>query len=185
MKIWFVVLPILAVFGFLLFVNKGKDNNLKDIPQSSSGSFSMKISSSAFNNSGSIPTKYTCDGQDINPPLTFSDIPAGTKSLALIVEDPDAPSGTWTHWIVWNIDPTTSTIDEGFLPEGSIEGTNSFSSLGYGGPCPPGMQHRYLFKLYALDSTLDLPKETLREKLLTQIETHKISEAQLTGSYKR
>jgi len=145
----------------------------------------MKITSPAFSSQAQIPAKYTCDGQDVNPPLSFSDIPSETKSLALVVEDPDAPSGTWTHWVVWNINPTTSDINEGSLSDGAVEGTNSFHSVGYGGPCPPGTEHRYIFKLFALDAKLSLPSTTNRENLLPEIEKHKLSQAELVGLYKR
>src|SRR5207249_9097014 len=115
----------------------------------------MKISSSAFTHNGSIPAKYTCDGSDSIPPLVFGDVPANTKSLALIVDDPDAPGGTFDHWIVWNIPPATTAVAEGKPPQG-ISGRNGFGRNGYGGPCPPSGEHRYQFKVYALDTMLNL-----------------------------
>lgn len=181
----FIVLLILVILSFVFFVNKGKDSNKKNTTSTSSGIVAMKITSSAFANEALIPAKYTCDGQDVNPPLTFSEIPKDAKSLALVVEDPDAPSGTWTHWIVWNINPETSKIEEGKLPEGAVEGTNDFQSVGYGGPCPPGAEHRYMFNLFALDSQLNLPTTTKREELLSEIAKHKLSETELIGVYKR
>ncbi len=115
----------------------------------------MKISSSAFADSQSIPARYTCDGADASPPLTFSDIPSNAKGLALVVDDPDAPSGTFDHWIVWNIPVTMTNVAEGQSPQG-VAGRNGFGKSGYGGPCPPKGEHRYQFKLYALDATMNL-----------------------------
>src|SRR3989304_9638033 len=116
----------------------------------------MKIQSPSFENNQSIPSKFTCDGENINPPLEFLDIPENTKSLVLIMDDPDAPMGLWVHWTVWNIDPATSGIPENQKFEGAMEGMTSSGKTGYGGPCPPDKEHRYFFKLYALDTTLSL-----------------------------
>src|SRR5438876_9788033 len=120
------------------------------------GGGKMKISSSAFQEGGNIPSKFTCDGTDANPPLRFEGAPAETKSLVLIVDDPDAPSGLFTHWLIWNISSQTTTIAEGSTPKG-VQGTNDFGKSGYGGPCPPSGTHRYYFKIFALDRELDLP----------------------------
>jgi Raf kinase inhibitor-like YbhB/YbcL family protein len=125
----------------------------------------IKISSTAFTQNGSIPSKYTCDGSDVNPPLMFENVPPEAKSLALIVDDPDAPAGTWVHWVVWNIDPAVKEIKENSLPPGAQQGISDFRKRGYGGPCPPGGTHRYFFKLYALDTTLTLgPNTTTSEQ---------------------
>src|SRR3990172_9922517 len=118
----------------------------------------MKISSPVFEHNQTIPVKYTCDGVDVNPPLIISDIPEGTKSLALISDDPDAPMGTWVHWTAWNISPESKEIAENSAPIGAVEGMTSFGDKGYGGPCPPSGTPRYFFKLYALDAMLDLPQ---------------------------
>src|SRR5206468_9894859 len=122
------------------------------------GGAKMKITSSAFQEGASIPSKFTCDGADTSPPLQIADVPSGAKSLALIVDDPDAPSGLFTHWMVWNISPQTNIIGEGSTRQG-VQGTNDFGKSGYGGPCPPSGMHRYYFKIFALDRELDLPSE--------------------------
>jgi hypothetical protein len=116
----------------------------------------MKLTSSAFENEGSIPSEFTCDGDDISPPLTISEVPENTKSLALISDDPDAPVGTWDHWVVFNIPPDTREIAKGTEPPG-VAGKNSWGRTGYGGPCPPSGTHRYFFKLYSLHTQLYLP----------------------------
>jgi hypothetical protein len=144
----------------------------------------MKISSSAFADSQSIPAKYTCDGGDASPPLTFSDIPSNAKSLALVVDDPDAPSGTFDHWIVWNIPPTTTSVAEGKSPTG-VAGRNGFGKNSYGGPCPPKGEHRYQFKLYALDATMNLQPSSGKADLERAMKGHVVAEARMMGRYKR
>lgn len=145
----------------------------------------MKITSSSFAHNQNIPPKYTCDGENINPPLQFSDIPADAKSLVLISDDPDAPMGTWVHWILWNIDPKTTEISEKSVPAGAIEGTTSFGETGYGGPCPPSGVHRYFFKLYALDTKLDLPISAKKEDLEKAMQQHILASAEMIGLYTR
>lgn len=143
----------------------------------------MKITSPAFANQESIPEKYTCDGADISPPLEFSDIPEDAESLALIVDDPDAPAGTWVHWTVWNISPDTTGIAEDSVPEDAQEGMTDFGQPGYGGPCPPSGEHRYFFKLYALDTELELDSSAGKKQLLDAMEGHKLAESELVGAY--
>lgn len=145
----------------------------------------MKLTSSAFINNQSIPVKYTCDGQNVSPPLSISDIPNNTRSLALIMDDPDAPAGTWVHWTVWNIDPTIKEIPEGNIPAGAVEGKTSFGKPGYGGPCPPSGTHHYIFHLYALDSTLSLNSSSTKEDLEKSMEGHILDKAELVGLYSR
>ena len=145
----------------------------------------MKIESTAFGQNGKIPTKYTCDGNNISPPLAFSGIPKKAKSLALIVDDPDAPMGLWVHWLMWNITPDTLTIGEGNIPRESVEGTTSYLATHYGGPCPPDREHRYFFKLYALDVELELPKESVKEQLEEAMMEHVLDKAELIGLYNR
>src|SRR6201993_3488928 len=128
------------------------------------GGARIKITSSAFQEGGNIPSKFTCDGGDSSPPLRLAEIPSGAKSLVLVVDDPDAPSGLFTHWIVWNISPQTNSIAEGSKPKG-VHGTNDFGKSGYGGPCPPSGTHRYYFRIFALDRELDLPPSTKRSQL--------------------
>ena len=145
----------------------------------------MKIESTAFGHEGKIPSQYTCDGENIPPPLSFSAVPSQTRSLVLVVDDPDAPSGTWVHWILWNISPRIKSIGEGNIPQGVAEGTTSFGATGYGGPCPPDGEHRYFFKLYALDIEIELPKETTKEKLEEAMLGHVLDKAELIGHYSR
>jgi Raf kinase inhibitor-like YbhB/YbcL family protein len=144
----------------------------------------MTISSSAFSDGQSIPAKYTCDGSDTSPPLAFASIPAGAKSLALVVDDPDAPGGTFDHWIVWNIPLNTTTVAEGQSPKG-VAGRNGFGKDRYGGPCPPGGEHRYFFKLYALDTTLNLPPSSRKADVEKAMKGHILAEAQMMGRYRR
>ncbi|OGH10265.1 MAG: phosphatidylethanolamine-binding protein [Candidatus Levybacteria bacterium RBG_16_35_6] len=145
----------------------------------------MEIKSSAFENNGEIPSKYACDGDEVNPPLTFSNVSENAKSLTLIVDDPDAPGGTFIHWVLFNIDPKTTEIKENSLPVDSIQGLNSGGRVNYVGPCPPSGTHRYFFKLYALDIALDLSDKVSREVLRTAMENHVIEKTELVGSYSR
>lgn len=145
----------------------------------------MKISSTAFEHNQRIPAKYTCDGEDVSPPLKISGVPENAKSLVLIVDDPDAPRGTYLHWTVWNIGPKTSEILENSAPTGAIEGTTDFGRTGYGGPCPPSGTHRYFFKLYALDAELALSSGAKLEDLEKEMAGHVIMQAELIGAYSR
>ena len=145
----------------------------------------MKISSTAFEHNRQIPKKYTCDGSDVNPPLKFEGIPAEAKSLALIVDDPDAPVGTWVHWVLWNIDPKTTEIKENSVPKSAKQGMNDFRKHDYGGPCPPSGTHRYFFKLYALDTFLNLGPNVTKNDIEFSIEGHILAKAELIGLYKR
>lgn len=145
----------------------------------------MIIESNSFKNNEMIPAKYTCDAENIIPPLTFSGVPEEAKSLVLIVDDPDAPGGTWVHWTVWNIDPETTEIPENSVPGGAVEGTNSWGVPEYGGPCPPSGTHRYFFKLYALDITLDLGTSSTAGDIMNAIEGHILANAELIGLYER
>lgn len=143
----------------------------------------MKIISSAFESSTLIPVKYTCDGENINPPLSFDDIPVGTKSLALIVDDPDAPVGIFTHWILFNIDPKTREIKENSLPQFVALGKNSVGKTNFIGACPPSGTHRYFFKLYALDTSLNLINPN-KSTLEGEMQKHIIEKAELIGLYR-
>ncbi len=143
----------------------------------------MKISSPQFSHNGFIPKKYTCQGQDINPPLDISGIPEGTKSLALIVDDPDASTGMWVHWVVFDIAPTTTEISEDSMP--GKQGINDFRRNDYGGPCPPSGTHRYFFKIYALDTVLGLPETVDKKALEKSIQGHILDQAELIGLYKK
>lgn len=144
----------------------------------------MRITSPAFEDGDMIPATYTCDADNINPPLEFHDIPEDARSLALIMDDPDAPGGAFTHWIMWNISPNTARIEENDWPESAEQGMNDGGDLGYTGPCPPEGIHHYVFKLYALSAVLDLKGEVTRMELEMEISNHMIDEAELVGLYK-
>jgi len=145
----------------------------------------LKISSHAFENNGYIPSKYTCDGRNVNPPLLIEGIPANSKSLALIVDDPDAPVGTWVHWVLWNIEPGIKEIKENSIPAGAIQGINDFRKNNYGGPCPPSGTHRYFFKLYALDIILNVSANSTKADLEKAMKGHILQQAEIIGLYKR
>ena len=145
----------------------------------------LTLTSSAFENNKEIPEKYSCDGQDINPPLSLEGIPEETKSLVLIMDDPDAPMGTWDHWIVFNIKPSTKTIAENSVPPGAVQGVNSFKKITYGGPCPPSGTHHYLFKLYALDTILDLDENTNKQDVERAMKGHVVAQTKLVGMYSK
>lgn len=152
---------------------------------------SLTISSPSFTNGGTIPKKFTCDGADVSPPLTWTDPPAGTKAFALLVDDPDAPVGNWNHWAMWNLPPSLRLLPEGVsktarLPDGSEQGQNDFHKLGYNGPCPPaGKPHRYFFKVFALDAKLSLNSEAGKPEIEAAIKGHTLGRAELMGTYKR
>jgi Raf kinase inhibitor-like YbhB/YbcL family protein len=145
---------------------------------------SMKIISSAFQNNTKIPSKYTCDGQNINPPLSFFEVPVNVKSLVLIMDDPDAPMGTFVHWVLFNIDPKTNEIKENSIPQFAVVGKNSAGKLNYTGACPPSGLHHYHFKLYALDAVLSLanPDKATLEK---EMQGHIFEKVELIGLYSR
>jgi Raf kinase inhibitor-like YbhB/YbcL family protein len=145
----------------------------------------LKISSAAFENNGEIPKNYTCDGANINPPLKIESAPSNTKSLALVFDDIDAPRGTYVHWILWNIGPIINEIKENSVPEGAVQGMNDFKKRYYGGPCPPRRAHKYVFRIYALDTLLNLNHNSTKKDLERAMEGHIISRAQLMGVYKR
>jgi Raf kinase inhibitor-like YbhB/YbcL family protein len=150
----------------------------------------IKLTSSAFEEGGMIPSKYTCDGQDISPPLTWDDVPANTESIAVICDDPDAPMGTWVHWVLFNIPPDVTSLPEGVprqktLSNGARHGQNDFRNFGYGGPCPPGGTHRYYFKLYALDTAFNLEAGITKSRLVDAMKGHILAEGQLMGKYRR
>ncbi len=146
------------------------------------------LTSSAFKEGEMIPKKYTCDGPDISPPLRWDSVPSQAKSLALIADDPDAPMGTWVHWVIFNIPPHISDLPENVSPKdsllsGALQGRNDFRKVGYGGPCPPGGTHRYYFKLYALDTMLKLKSGCSKGDLLKAMEGHIVGEGRLMGKY--
>lgn len=150
----------------------------------------IKVTSSAFSNNAMIPSKYTCDGINISPSIEWQGIPEGTKSIALICDDPDAPIGDWVHWILFNIPPSVRSIKEGFTyrnkpaPE-ILAGRTDFGKLEYGGPCPPSGTHRYFFKIYAVDTMLKLSEGSTKKQLLQAVEGHILGKGELMGTYNR
>jgi len=182
MKAWFLIIAQLVLVSFIVSADAKEVNPM------------MKVASQAFENQGAIPKKFTCDGEDISPALAWSNIPEGTKSFALIVDDPDAPDPanprmTWVHWVVYNIPATVSSLPEGVgdkdLPIGTLQGLNDWKKTGYGGPCPPIGKHRYFHKLYALDIVLPDLKQPTKAKLEKAMEGHVLSKAELVGLYQR
>lgn len=182
---WFIVIILILILGGAVFFFGQKKPAEKEVPSESELPKVMKISSPVFENNSQIPQKYTCDGQDINPPLEIRDIPEGTQSLVLIVDDPDAPMGTFLHWLVWNISPETVKIEENSIPEGAIRGRNDFGKENYGGPCPPFGTHRYFFKVYALDKKLDLVAGSKLKEIEEAMKGHILDQAELLGLYQR
>lgn len=158
--------------------------------QTEETAMSFKLTSPAFANGAAIPTDYSCDGRDISPALVWTDPPAGTKSFAIIMDDPDAPIGTWVHWVIFNVPASTRNLKEGMstdlqLSDGSIQGTTSARSTGYHGPCPPSGTHRYFFKLYALDVMLELSSKADKKDVLAAIEGHVLANTELMGTFSR
>jgi Raf kinase inhibitor-like YbhB/YbcL family protein len=159
--------------------------------QSMEAEMSIVLSSAAFQSGGTIPKKFTADGVDQSPPLAWSELPAGTKTLALICDDPDAPHGTWVHWVLFDLPGQSRELEEGVPTEGSLsngakQGKNDFGRIGYGGPSPPkGKPHRYFFTLYALDVAANLPSGASKSQLLEAMKGHVLSQGQLIGKYGR
>jgi len=174
----------------VLFMIACQEKKKTEIPDKGEDSMALSITSTAFEPEGMIPSRYTCDGADISPPLSWTGVPENTKSLALISDDPDAPRGTWVHWVLFNISPDTRQLPENvpsgeMLAGGARHGVTDFGRFGYGGPCPPGGVHRYYFKLYALDIVLDLTGRATKDDLLKAMEGHILDKGQLMGRYQR
>lgn len=191
----FSALGAILLMGSLTCGRGSWDNNVyKPVTGKGGQAMAMTITSSAFTHNGEIPKRYTCDGEDVSPPLTWSHLPEGTKSLALIVDDPDAPDPaapkmTWVHWVLYNLPPTADGLAEGVrsgdLPGDTQEGLNDWKRTGYGGPCPPIGRHRYFHKLYALDVVLPDLGEPSKRALENAMQGHVLSETELVGTYKR
>jgi len=149
----------------------------------------FQITTTAFRDGSSIPKRFTCDGPDVSPALSWGDPPAGTRSLAIIADDPDAPAGTWVHWVLYDLPADTRKLPEGVakdreLPNGALQGRNDFGKIGYNGPCPPrGSEHRYFFKLYALDSRTGLKAGATKSELERAMKGHVLAQAQLVGKF--
>ena len=175
----FVILPVLIIFSLA-----GCGGNTT--PAEGDQTMAIEITSPAFAHGESIPVEYTCDGDDSSPPLQWTEPPANTQGFTLIMDDPDAPVGTWDHWLLFNIPADTRELPAAATPPaGSVDGNNSWRRTGYGGPCPPSGTHRYFFKLYALDTTLDLPAGANKDDVLAAIEGHILTQAELMGTYTR
>jgi Raf kinase inhibitor-like YbhB/YbcL family protein len=159
--------------------------------QTGASKMSFTLSSSSFQDGGNIPKKFTCDGADASPDLNWTGAPPDTRSFALIADDPDAPAGTWTHWVLYDLPPESHSLQENLpkvdeLPGGGRQGRNDFRKIGYGGPCPPaGKPHRYFFKLYALDTKLNLPPGASKQEVEQAMQGHILAKAELMGKYKR
>lgn len=169
-----VLLPILLI----LSVSQLTAKETKKMNQ-------MKITSPDFSHGKPIPEQFSCDSTDLSPSLAIEGVPAGAKSLALIMDDPDAPAGVWVHWVIWNIDPSTREIARGSLPPGAELGLNSWKRRSYNGPCPPAGTHRYFFRLYALKERLNLPQSSTRKDLDHAMEGKIIAQSELVGVYSR
>lgn len=172
----FLIFGIIIFLVILLIISQKKLQKKEVLP-------TMNINSLAFKNGEFVPFKYTCDGVDVNPPLTISETPEGTKSLVLIVDDPDSPSGIFIHWLVWNIDPNTKEIKENSVPGGAVEGITSWGKLGYRGPCPFFGTHRYYFKVFALDEKLNLSEKATVKEVLKAMENHILGKGETMGKY--
>jgi Raf kinase inhibitor-like YbhB/YbcL family protein len=195
--LWIALLALLFTPGAKTFAGRsGHSDASVFIPESllsepGGTAMTFAISSSSFQNGGEIPKKFTCDGADVSPALSWANPPSGTKSFALIGDDPDAPVGTWTHWVLFDLPAHTTNLAEGVakvdeVPGGGRQGRNDFRRIGYGGPCPPpGKPHRYFFKLYALDKMLDLKPGASKQEVERATEGHVLGKAEVMGAYRR
>lgn len=170
--------------------DRSSDSESDSLNLKTEGSMAFVLTSTAFKEGEKIPRKFTCDGDDISPPLKWTSAPSETKSLALITDDPDAPMGTWVHWVIFNIPPSVKDLAEGvpvkdLLQSGALQGRNDSRTIGYSGPCPPGGTHRYYFKLYALDTTLSLKSGCTKPDVVKAMDGHIMAQAQLMGRYSR
>jgi Raf kinase inhibitor-like YbhB/YbcL family protein len=159
-------------------------------PKLGGGKMDIELTSTAFKEGEFIPKKYTCDGRNVSPPLEWNGVPVATKSISLICDDPDAPIGTWVHWVIFNIPAFTKKLNENIktakvLEDGTVQGNNDFRKIGYGGPCPPSGTHRYFFKIYALDIRIELTPGATKDELIKEMEGHILSEGKLMGKYSR
>jgi len=165
-------------------------NKIKTVTNKGSDAMEITVRSASFEEGGMILARYTCDGLDVSPPLSWGDPPDSTESFALIGDDPDAPMGTWVHWVMFNIPPDARGLPENIpssptLSDGSVQGITDFGTVGYGGPCPPSGTHRYFFKLYALDTKLDLPQGASKKDVESAMKGHIIASGQIMGTYRR
>jgi len=178
-----IIVALLALFSSF-YISAQNETKL------GGGKMEITFRSTAFKEGEFIPKKYTCDGENVSPPLEWNGIPAATKSIALICDDPDAPMGTWVHWVVFNIPASANKLNEKIsshkvLEDGTAQGNNDFRKIGYGGPCPPGGIHRYFFKIYALDKRVELAPGAIKKELIKEMEGHILAEGKLMGKYGR
>jgi len=180
-----------AIFAIIATIIGGCDISAKNQPrQKGDDKMGITVSSPAFEEGGMIPSEYTCDGENMSPPIHWEGIPEEAKSIAVISDDPDAPVGTWVHWVIWNIPHDSNglakkLLKEKVLPNGTKQGINDFGKYGYGGPCPPSGTHRYYFKVYALDIKLEISNNSKKKDLLKAMDGHILAEGELMGRYKR
>ncbi|KKS37788.1 MAG: PEBP family protein [Parcubacteria group bacterium GW2011_GWD2_42_14] len=172
------------LLGIILYIAVKDTSPSPEVAQITPMNNTLILRSPAFGNGQPIPSKYTCDGEDMSPPIAIEQIPKGTASLVLIVEDSDAPNGTWDHWVVFNIPPSTTRIAEGEPPAG-VQGRSSWNKTTYNGPCPPDGEHRYVFKVYALDTLLQLSEQATKADVLEMMKGHILTTGELTGTYTR
>jgi Raf kinase inhibitor-like YbhB/YbcL family protein len=183
------LVAVLLIVSCLVFALSAACESKEQPPKE--GEMALTVSSSAFQEGSEIPARYTCEGQDVSPALTWKEPPAGTQSFALIMDDPDAPGGVFTHWVLFNLPADSRGLSEAVptqpqLPDGSLQGKNDFGRSGYGGPCPPsGRPHRYQFTLYALDQTLDLKVSASKKQVIDAMQGHILAQGRLTGTYRR
>jgi len=180
-----VILPLLAAILCSCEARKGAESK-----KEKGKKMEIKVTSAAFAEGEMIPAEFTADGRNISPPLAWTGVPEGTKSIALINDDPDAPMGTWVHWVVYNIGADVTSLEENVLPQetlpnGAMHGTTDFGRIGYGGPAPPSGTHRYFFKIYALDTMLDLPPGATKGQVEAAMDGHILAEGRLMGKYSR
>jgi Raf kinase inhibitor-like YbhB/YbcL family protein len=180
----------LLVVTIVIFVSACGGGPRPTAPREEGAKMTIDLRSTAFEEGGAIPTRYTCDGTDVSPPLQWGSLPEGTRSLALVAEDPDAPGGTFVHWVIYDLPPGTRRLPEGVpgrqtLPSGAAQGVNGAGGVGYMGPCPPSGTHRYFFRVYALDTELDLGGGATREGLASAMKGHVLAAGRLMGTYRR
>jgi Raf kinase inhibitor-like YbhB/YbcL family protein len=181
-----IAVAVIIVIAVLLAGTQtaGRDDSSITPAKLNSYPANMTISSSAFEQNSALPEKFSCDGEGSSPPLSFGGVPETASSLVLILDDPDAPSGDFVHWLVWNL-PVASGINEGSVPDGAVEGTNSGGEAGYFPPCPPSGNHNYTFRIYALDTKLDLSPATKKPELLSAMNGHILDQGELIAPYSR
>ncbi len=184
---YFTVIDVVLIFSALWFFSM-RHGNAVPVGLEGFEKGGLRLTSPAFGQNGPIPVRFACvseGGDNVSPPLSISGVPSGTKSLALVVEDPDAPFGIWTHWTIWNLSPHLSELREGAVPDGAMQGPNSSRDKAYGGPCPPQGAHRYFFKLYALDAALQVSEDIDSHALQQAIVPHMLGQAVLVGTFRK